>query len=551
MEEGKDSESSPKRIKLSDPPASSPPSSPQLTPFSLLRVRGLAGPFNTGHLGVHLRDLISGPLQFAFVSNYMIDLPWLLSACPNLKNAAQTVIVHGERDQRAAALRAAAKDAGLKGVTVHAPPLPIQFGTHHSKAFILGYQAGVRVVIHTANLIYADCNNKTQGVYWQDFPPKSEASASPSSFESTLLDYISALKLPFRTLEPLRQLVKAHDFSCARVWLVPSVPGYHRGRDVSKYGHLRVREGLKREQFPVEFRSAPIVCQFSSIGSIDEKWLLDEFCGSLAAGTCKEGDGGEGERELGPPEREPDGLQLVWPTVSEVRESLEGFGAGHSIPGNSKNVGKPFLWKHWRRYGGERVGRQRAMPHIKTYGRYRGSLLAWVMLASHNLSKAAWGCSQKQGSQVMIRSYELGVLFLPSLEKAFRNSPLKNFSCTSTPNVVRPPLPTSTGTSTDGTTPGQGADDRQNRRGAVPFTPTSGVVQSVRFRCWTRSESVGESDHVVRDAVKMVEFPLPYSLPADAYSGDDQPWMVDVPQPGLDALGRPWGAPVSFYGHKE
>jgi hypothetical protein len=32
------------------------------------------------------------------------------------------------------------------------------------------------------------------------------------------------------------------------------------------------------------------------------------------------------------------------------------------------------------------------------------------------LSKAAWGMLEKKGSQLMIRSYELGVLFLP---KAF------------------------------------------------------------------------------------------------------------------------------------
>ena len=48
------------------------------------------------------------------------------------------------------------------------------------------------------------------------------------------------------------------------------------------------------------------------------------------------------------------------------------------------------------RYGGEVAGRQRAMPHIKTYVRYRGQQLAWVLLASHNLSKAAWGSLQKQ-----------------------------------------------------------------------------------------------------------------------------------------------------------
>jgi tyrosyl-DNA phosphodiesterase-1 len=33
---------------------------------------------------------------------------------------------------------------------------------------------------------------------------------------------------------------------------------------------------------------------------------------------------------------------------------------------------------------------------------------------SANLSKAAWGALEKKGNQLAIRSYEVGVLFLPS-----------------------------------------------------------------------------------------------------------------------------------------
>jgi hypothetical protein len=29
------------------------------------------------------------------------------------------------------------------------------------------YAAGLRVIITTANMVYADCNNKTQGLWWQ------------------------------------------------------------------------------------------------------------------------------------------------------------------------------------------------------------------------------------------------------------------------------------------------------------------------------------------------------------------------------------------------
>lgn len=69
-------------------------------------------------------------------------------------------------------MRAAAQQAGLSNVVLHAPPLPVQFGTYHSKAFVTEYATGLRVVVHTANLIYVDCNNKSQGLWYQDFPHK-------------------------------------------------------------------------------------------------------------------------------------------------------------------------------------------------------------------------------------------------------------------------------------------------------------------------------------------------------------------------------------------
>lgn len=49
----------------------------------------------------------------------------------------------------------------------------------------------------------------------------------------------------------------------------------------------------------------------------------------------------------------------------------------------------------------------------------------------------------------------------------------------------------------------------------------------------------------------VVALPVPYSLPPASYGGQDEPWAVDVPRGGLDALGLSWGTPFSHYGHKE
>lgn len=65
-------------------------------------------------------------------------------------------------------------------------------------------------------------------------------------------------------------------------------------------------------------------------------------------------------------------------------------------------------------------GRESLMPHIKTYTRTYSdednrTLIAWHLLTSSNLSRAAWGEYQKDKTQMYIKSYELGVLFCPSL----------------------------------------------------------------------------------------------------------------------------------------
>ncbi len=56
------------------------------------------------------------------------------------------------------------------------------------------------------------------------------------------------------------------------------------------FGHMRLRTVLQDQQLPRSFSGAPVVAQFSSLGSTDGKWM-DEFKDSLSAG--KHGAAGE------------------------------------------------------------------------------------------------------------------------------------------------------------------------------------------------------------------------------------------------------------------
>jgi len=58
------------------------------------------------------------------------------------------------------------------------------------------------------------------------------------------------------------------------------------------------------------------------------------------------------------------------------------------------------------------MGRDRAMPHIKSYTRISPDLksIPWFVLTSANLSKGAWGV---QRNSYYITNYEAGIVFIP------------------------------------------------------------------------------------------------------------------------------------------
>lgn len=66
---------------------------------------------------------------------------------------------------------------------------------------LLIYPRGVRVIVHTANLIYVDWNNKSQALWMQDFPWKDQNTPSKGSgFENDLVEYLSMLKVEIYTI---------------------------------------------------------------------------------------------------------------------------------------------------------------------------------------------------------------------------------------------------------------------------------------------------------------------------------------------------------------
>ncbi|KAK7899179.1 hypothetical protein WMY93_020032 [Mugilogobius chulae] len=357
----------------------------------------------------HILSPLFGTLKESVQFNYCFDVAWMVKQYPKEFRDLPILIVHG--DKREAKARLVRDAQPYPNVKLCQAKLDIAFGTHHTKMMLLWYEEGFRVIILTSNMIRADWYQKTQGMWMSPLFPRlpkgsSNAGESPTFFKRDLLEYLSTYRAP--ELEEWIQRIKEHDLSETRVYLIGSTPGRFVGPDIDRWGHLRLRKLLYDHTEPISGEERwPVVGQFSSIGSmgIDKtKWLAAEFQRTLT--TL-----GRSSLRSDPP------LYLLYPSVEDVRTSLEGYPAGGSLPYSIQTAQKQ-LWLHsfFHRWKADTTGRSHAMPHIKTYMRVSPdfSELAWYCITSANLSKAAWGALEKNNTQMMVRSYELGVLFLPS-----------------------------------------------------------------------------------------------------------------------------------------
>ena len=61
--------------------------------------------------------------------------------------------------------------------------------------------------------------------------------------------------------------------------------------NVGPVGHKILQMRLSKEKFASEYKKAPVFAQFSSLGSLDQKWLHQEFQQTLSSGFCQSATG--------------------------------------------------------------------------------------------------------------------------------------------------------------------------------------------------------------------------------------------------------------------
>ena len=376
-------------------------------------------------------EALSGAVEVQLHS-YLLDLDWLVAACPALARVPKVFVLHGDgRCLRASCLRAPEHTGRF--VVLEPPTHGSGKGVHHSKMILVRRNASLSVHITSANLTLNGFAAKTNGVWSGTFPKRAGISPAeaPVGLEADLISYLTAVRdlasappsdfvvhrldpddahgatAPSKTrpasLEDARawdgfdlgwlEEQRAYDISGAaeggvEVRLVCSVPPRnpskgHAGTDFARWGQTRLRSLLATID-DASFRQAPLVLQFSSSGISGSAagWVAQ-----MVEAFCPRSDA----RAAPPP------VRVVYPTTQEVRDSLEGWAAGCSIPNSDSRQMTECLaelssrpgWdaRLCRWAGGERA---RAVPHMKTFTRAggdEGTSAPWVVMGSHNFSK--------------------------------------------------------------------------------------------------------------------------------------------------------------------
>ncbi|XP_066255077.1 uncharacterized protein [Euwallacea similis] len=308
------------------------------------------------------------------------------------------------------------------------------FGHHHTKLSVFVYEDdSLRIVVGTANLFGADWelyNNQ----FWVSprchrLPPESPVTngESPTGFKAALLKYLSEYNNKDVNIPGMQvwiDRVAMADFSNIKVVLVFNLPGIHNARAngcmLHYMGHV-LSQHCTMPAPKTEHDLWKIVAQSSSIGLIGrdgpEEWLAPSLLRALSSNV---------ENKYFPTIKIKSKVEfsLVFASMENCLNGYLGYLSG--ICGKFEKglvEDQPWLKQYMCQWKADSSARSRALPHSKCYCRVSPcwEKLAFYFITSSNLSRSGWGKLPNKNATIYIRSYEMGVLFLPKFfgEKYF------------------------------------------------------------------------------------------------------------------------------------
>ena len=504
---------------------------------------------------------------------------------PDIKSLIRIKIVHGSwRNDDANGIgieQGARKYPNIQNIKAY---LPEPYGTHHSKMITLfRHDDLAQVIITTGNFIEKDWSMSQ--AFWcsplltfSKGEPKDDATTisrlptlgSGERFKHDLLAYFSSYGT---RLSDLTSQLRKYDFSHVRGALIASVPGTQnlRSTDPEKE-NLWGLPAMKRllSQIPCVDNGRPhIVTQVSSVASFGDDWLKNTFFTTLS--TSKTPLTQTSQSASQKPKH-----SLIFPTASEIRNSIDGYFSGSSIhmktqtPAQAKQLEylQPLLC-HWAplpcplfkpsssifntlhhrspapaaplhspiqcKVKATKANRHPAAPHIKTYIRFSSSpssspsspsskapttqpTIDWALLTSANLSTQAWGTASNASGEVKICSYEVGICFWGGLWGDDDNNNNNNND--------------ENHEDSDRNTDGQRRSQAEGAAKMIPVfssnTPDAKDVEALVLREEERSSST------------LIGWRMPYDLPLIPYQAGERPWCASSSYRERDWMGKAW-----------
>lgn len=272
--------------------------------------------------------------------------------------------------------------------TIISPKLFDKWGSFHAKLFLLKFPNRLRVVVTSANLISCDWSLISQAIWFQDFFP----GTSSGSFHAQLKKFIKDIMPKGYSLgKELGIDLDSYNFDNSSTELVTSVPG--RYKLPNEYGLCRIKSIMKKSYSHFTY-------QCSSIGSISQAFRND-LCDSFTNNKNSKFD-------------------IVYPSHQAVTESHLGSEGGGVFFLQEKS----YESKHFPKEALCDIKSPEKFSIISGHLSHSKVLIAHdnyeinddtvLYIGSHNLSSAAWGRFEKTNTQIFIKNYELGVVFVAS-----------------------------------------------------------------------------------------------------------------------------------------
>ena len=510
------------------------------SPFKLTSIRDLPPSKNVDTISLH--EILGNPLiKEAWIFNYCFDIDWLMQYFDSdVRDQVKVKIIHGswksDSPNKQSIDDACQRWGNVEAATAY---LPDQFGTHHSKMFILfTHDDLAQVVIHTANMLAQDWTNLTQAAWMSHMLPLSKTNGSTvvgkigsgSRFKHDLSAYLAAYGSKTKVV---REQLALFDFTSVRGALIASVPSHMKDYPTTKnvkalwnqkfWGYPSLSRALST-LLPQQQMASPahVACQVSSIATLPQTWLNQFFpvlCGSPAAGPAAQ-------------QWDPSRVSIIYPTPANVGSSLGGYASGGSIHTKAQSTAhlkqitslRSTLCQ-WTKGSQEqnRAGRDEIAPHVKTFISFSAKPtkdrpvpeIRWALLTSANLSQQAWGTLREVGNgkqkekEVVVQSYEIGVLVWAELFA-------EDFDTGEQEDNAEAELPMPV------------------RKETVRMVPVFGKsLPSVGDFSDGEVQSLTEPDTVVG-------LRLPYDLPLTPYGSGDMPWSMHSTYEQPDRWGRRW-----------